>query len=150
MTTSGIDYYTVKCNSFLVTSKANNSGLAVLEACPPKQPLEQRPLITSHEARNLVLIFKVLSNDSRLRLLHALVRSGELCVTELAEEVGMKPQAVSNQLQRLTDRGIVETRRDGNKIYYRIVDPCVISLLDQGMCLTEDAHQRRNGGRRRP
>jgi len=96
-----------------------------------------------------VLIFKVLSNDSRLRLLHALVRSGELCVTELAEGVGMKPQAVSNQLQRLTDRGIVETRRDGNKIYYRIVDPCVISLLDQGMCLTEDARQRRNSGRRR-
>jgi ArsR family transcriptional regulator, lead/cadmium/zinc/bismuth-responsive transcriptional repressor len=50
----------------------------------------------------------------------------------------MKPQAVSNQLQRLSDRGIVETRRDGNNVLYRIVDPCVIELIDRGLCLLED------------
>jgi ArsR family transcriptional regulator, lead/cadmium/zinc/bismuth-responsive transcriptional repressor len=50
----------------------------------------------------------------------------------------MKPQAVSNQLQRLLDRGIVQTRRDGNNVLYRIVDPCVIDLIDRGLCLLED------------
>ncbi len=39
----------------------------------------------------------------------------------------MRPQAVSNQLQRLLDRGILGSRREGNSIIYRIVDPCVIS-----------------------
>ena len=87
-------------------------------------------------------LFKVLSNDTRLRLLHALVRADELCVNDLAESVGMKPQAVSNQLQRLADRGIVNTRRNGNQIYYRIVDPCVTVLLDRGLCLMEDARER--------
>jgi DNA-binding transcriptional ArsR family regulator len=89
-------------------------------------------------------VFKVLANDTRLRLLHALVRADEMCVTDLAQAVGMSPQAVSNQLQRLVDRGILGFRRNGNQIYYRIVDPCVTSLLDQGLCLTEDARERKS------
>jgi DNA-binding transcriptional ArsR family regulator len=92
-------------------------------------------------------VFKVLANDTRLRLLHALVRSGELCVTELAAAVAMKPQAVSNQLQRLVDRGILGSRRRGTSILYRIVDPCITSLLDLGLCLTEDAETRREMSR---
>lgn len=54
----------------------------------------------------------------------------------------MKPQAVSNQLQRLADRGIVEARRDGVQMRYSILDPCVPALLHQGWCLAEDAQVR--------
>jgi len=105
-------------------------------------------LLSEEEARGLESTFKMLANDTRLRLLHALVRGHELCVSELADELGMKPQAVSNQLQRLTDRGIVEPRRNGLQVYYRIVDPCVLSLLDRGWCLAEDARARGRGGSR--
>lgn len=55
----------------------------------------------------------------------------------------MKTQAVSNQLQRLAGRGILASRREGNSIHYRIIDPCVLDLLDRGLCLTEDASTRR-------
>lgn len=79
----------------------------------------------------------MLASDTRLRLLHALARAGELCVTDLAGAVGMRPQAVSNQLQRLADRGMLATRRDGNRVWYRITDPCVPQLLDLAWCLTE-------------
>ena len=112
-------------------------------ACAPKPGLRDRPLIRSDQASGLMALFKVLANDTRLRLLHALVRAEELCVMELADAVGMTPQAVSNQLQRLVDRGILGARRNGNNVYYRIVDPCVTSLLDYGLCLTEDARARR-------
>lgn len=88
------------------------------------------------------MLFKVLASDTRLRLLHALVRSGELCLTDLAEQVGMSPQAVSNQLQQLVAKGILGGTRNGNNVHYRIVDPCVVNLLDQGLCLTEDARGR--------
>ncbi len=110
--------------------------------CSPKPALEERPLLAPEQARALMGVFKVLANDTRLRLIHALVRKEELCVTDLASAVGMTPQAVSNQLQRLVDQGILGSRRNGNQIYYRIVDPCVTSLLDQGLCLTEDAKGR--------
>ena len=109
--------------------------------CPAKPELAGRQLLSGPQAGALEVTFKTLANATRLRLLHALVRAGELCVSDLAKAVKMKPQAVSNQLQRLADRGIVDPRRDGVQIYYRIVDPCVVSLLDRGWCLTEDARQ---------
>jgi DNA-binding transcriptional ArsR family regulator len=110
--------------------------------CPPKPALKERPLLSPIQAGGLASVFKVLANDTRLRLLHALVRADEVCVTDLAASVGMKAQAVSNQLQRLSDLGILAARRDGNNIFYRLVDPCVMTLLDQGLCLIEDANER--------
>ena len=61
----------------------------------------------------------------------------------MADLLAMKPQAISNQLARLADRGIVGSRRNGNNIYYRIVDPCVIEILDHGLCLNEESKARR-------
>src|SRR6478672_13653931 len=110
---------------------------------PPS--LKARPPMTPIQAGGLAAVFKVLANDTRLRLLHAVVRADELCVTDLAAAVGMKPQAVSNQLQRLSDLGIVDSRRDGNSIHYRLVDLCVRSLLDQGLCLMEEVSGRDQG-----
>lgn len=110
--------------------------------CPPKVAAQKRPLIPSDAARQLEGTFKMLANATRLRLLHALVRNPEMCVTDLAQAIGMKPQAVSNQLQRLVDRGILGSRRNGNNVHYRIVDPCVTRLLDLGLCLSEDARAR--------
>jgi len=110
--------------------------------CRPKATLEERPLLCGEILANLESTFKMLANGTRLRLLHALVREGELCVGGLGSELDMTPQAVSNQLQRLADKGIVETRRQGLQIYYRIVDPCVVALLERGWCLTEEAQAR--------
>jgi DNA-binding transcriptional ArsR family regulator len=115
------------------------------DACRAKPSLKDRPLLTPIQAGGLAAVFKVLANDTRLRLLHALVRADELCVTDLAASLGMKPQAVSNQLQRLSDLGILASRRDGNSIYYRLVDLCVRSLLDQGLCLVEEVSDRSRG-----
>lgn len=118
------------------------------EGCCSKPSLKERPLLSPIQAGGLAAVFKVLANDSRLRLLHALVRADELCVTDIAASVGMKPQAVSNQLQRLSDLGILASRREGNSIHYRVVDLCVRSLLDQGLCLMEEVSDRsRNNGR---
>lgn len=100
-----------------------------------------RPLIDRRRAAALSRLLKVFANDTRLRLLHALERGGELCVTDLASAVEMAPQAVSNQLQRLADRGIVSARRDGTRLYYRIADPCVAGILDLGFCLLEETRE---------
>lgn len=110
--------------------------------CRPKPSLERRPLLNGKVLVDLESTFKVLANGTRLRLIHALVRDGELCVGELGSKLDMTSQAVSNQLQRLADRGIVEARRSGLQIYYRVVDPCVVTLLERGWCLTEEAQTR--------
>ena len=109
------------------------------ERCSSYQPIEERPLMSLGEATRLADTFKVLSGETRLMLLHALAREGELAVGRMVELLGMKPQAVSNQLHKLLDLGIVNCRRDGNQMIYRIVDWCVIVLLDRGMCLNESS-----------
>ncbi len=98
--------------------------------------------MSPEQALELTALFKVLANDTRLRLLHALVRRGEMGVMELADVLAMKPQAVSNQLQLLVARGVLGSKRNGINIYYRIVDHCVISLLDHGLCLSEDVKEK--------
>ena len=110
--------------------------------CCNQPLLKERPLMSPIQAGGLAAVFKVLANDTRLRLLHTLVRANELCVTDLAAKLGMKAQAVSNQLQRLSDLGILASRRDGNNIHYRLVDRCVQGLLEQGWCLMEEAGDR--------
>lgn len=110
-----------------------------------KPKITERPLIDLRQGGNLESTFKVLASSTRLRILHVLVREPELCVGDIAAALRMKPQAVSNQLQRLVDKGILATRRNSTQIHYRIVDPCVVSLLDRGICLTEDLPV---GGRR--
>ncbi len=114
-----------------------------MKCCPPKPKLEERQLISSAQATELEGLFKIMGNTTRLRMLHALARAGDMTVTELSESVHMKPQAVSNQLQRLVDRRILTSKRNGNNVHYRIVDPCVMNLLDQGLCLLEDAKERK-------
>jgi DNA-binding transcriptional ArsR family regulator len=112
------------------------------KTCSPKPKLTTRPLISMRQAQVLESTFKLLANTTRLRMVHALVRAGDLCVGELADTLAMKPQAVSNQLQRLADHGIVEARREGVQIRYSILDPCVLDLLHKGWCLAEDAQAR--------
>lgn len=107
------------------------------------QSLSSHELISTELAKELMILFKVLTNETRLRLIHALIIGEEICVGDLAKTVGMKPQAVSNQLQRLVDRDIVASRRNGNQIHYRIQDPCVITLLELGLCLLEESKKKR-------
>ena len=106
---------------------------------PAAAALKDRPLLSPMQAGQLMGLFKALANDTRLRLLLQITRVGECGVTALAGTVGMSPQAVSNQLQRLSDWGILASRREGNNIYYRVVDACIPALLDLGLCLMEES-----------
>lgn len=98
------------------------------------------------EAESLERLFGVLASNTRLRLLHALMIQGDPCMGDLADSVGMKPAAVSNQLRRLVDLGILATRRHGNHIHYRIVDSCITRLLYHGLCLNEEARKQLEAG----
>ncbi|MGC8627698.1 MAG: ArsR/SmtB family transcription factor [Acidimicrobiales bacterium] len=110
----------------------------ITAACDANRPrLAERPLVPPRLAARTARLFKVLANDTRLRLLHELVRTKESNVTELSAAAGLPPQAVSNQLQRLVDQGVVASRREGNFVYYHLADPCTAALLDLGLCMAE-------------
>lgn len=73
--------------------------------------------------------FKALAHPARIKILE-LLREGELSVNELQARLEMEPSAVSQQLAILRGKHIVEARKNGTSVYYRVHDPQVFELLD--------------------
>jgi ArsR family transcriptional regulator len=65
-------------------------------------------------------LFKALGDETRLRIV-ALLSHGELCVCHVQEALGLSQPNVSRQLAILRSAGIVEDRREGNWVYYRLL-----------------------------
>ena len=74
--------------------------------------------------------FRALGDPTRVKLVDRL-RDGERCVNDLAVEVGAGQQNVSKHLSVLADAGILGRRKDGNHVYYRIVDQDVLGLCER-------------------
>jgi ArsR family transcriptional regulator len=70
--------------------------------------------------RDLAQLFKILADETRLRILEMLGRRKELCVRDLWERLGQSQPAVSHHLGLLRMAGLVDTRHEGKHIYYRI------------------------------
>jgi DNA-binding transcriptional ArsR family regulator len=73
-------------------------------------------------------LFKALAHPARIRILE-LLRESEKSVTELQLALGMEGSTVSQQLAILRLRNLVETRKSGTSIFYRLRDPQVNDLL---------------------
>jgi ArsR family transcriptional regulator, arsenate/arsenite/antimonite-responsive transcriptional repressor len=69
--------------------------------------------------REFMNITKALVDENRIRALLAL-RKGELCVCQITELFGLAPSTVSKHLSILFQAGLVESRKDGRWIYYKL------------------------------
>ena len=88
--------------------------------------------IPERELDRLVLIYKALSDPTRLKMVMALKR-GEMCVCDLAALLGLSESAVSHQIRRLKDLALVKNRREGQILYYSLDDHHVGELIQVGL-----------------
>lgn len=88
-----------------------------------------KPLVPVEKFRPHAAVFKALGHPARLLMVDAL-RNGELCVCDLQDMVGSDMSTVSRHLSVLRTAGVVESRREGTNIYYRLSLPCVPGMLD--------------------
>ena len=88
--------------------------------------------ISEREIERLSLIYKVLGDPNRLKIVMAL-RSVEMCVCDLAAFTGLSESAVSHQLRRMKDLTLVKKRRAGQILYYSLDDEYVARILDLGL-----------------
>jgi len=86
------------------------------------------PRLLRKGARHAVAALKVLANEDRLLLLCQLSQ-GELCVSDLEERLDIHQPTLSQQLGVLRNEGVVDTRRDGKRIFYRIADTQLLQVL---------------------
>lgn len=71
---------------------------------------------------------RALAHQDRLLLLCQMTH-GEKSVSELEELLGLRQPSLSQQLGVLRNEGLVNTRRDGKRIFYSVADPKVLQLL---------------------
>jgi ArsR family transcriptional regulator, arsenate/arsenite/antimonite-responsive transcriptional repressor len=69
--------------------------------------------------REFMNITKALADDNRVRALLAL-RQGELCVCQITELFGLAPSTISKHLSILSQARLVDSRKDGRWIYYKL------------------------------
>lgn len=72
---------------------------------------------------------KILGHPIRLQIVDML-RAGECCVCHIEAALGRRQAYISQHLMALRDADLVEWRKDGLKVYYRLVDADVLRLLD--------------------
>ena len=72
--------------------------------------------------------FKILGDSTRLKILLSLY-SGELCVCDICEVVGMNMSAVSHQLRILKDASLVKSRKEGRTVFYSFCDDHVSTII---------------------
>jgi len=82
--------------------------------------------IRAYELRAEVL--KAMAHPTRLIIVDAL-GDGEKCVCELQELVGSAMPTVSRHLSQMKSAGVVAARREGNKIFYRLLVPCITEVF---------------------
>ena len=85
-----------------------------IDACKDKLKTAQKPFT------GLSNILALAGNEVRLKIIYLLEEEGHLCPCDLSDILGMTIPAVSQHLRKLKDGGIVQTRKEGQTIYYSL------------------------------
>lgn len=95
----------------------------------PALPPEFDDALAAEKSQLAAEIFRMLADATRVRLLWLLGTHEELAVSELAAAVGKPGPAVSQHLAKLRLAQLVQTRRDGTQIFYRLSNEHVAGLI---------------------
>ncbi len=82
--------------------------------------VETLPPISEQSIRDLAQVFKLLSDETRMRILVYLAQNQELHVTDLCSRLGQSQPAVSHHLALLRVSGLIESRREGKHNFYSV------------------------------
>jgi DNA-binding transcriptional ArsR family regulator len=114
------------CHAQLVTFGA---GSKVVNTLHYIQSFEYKGNIMVARYTDATVRFKALAHPVRLQILDML-RSGEVCVCHMEAALGKRQAYISQQLMVLRDAGLVEARKDGLSVFYRLIDDVVFDLLE--------------------
>ena len=87
-------------------------------------------LITNEEdIFNASHALKAMAHPLRLKILCILGGVGEVSVQDIVEQVGTSQSNISQHLSILREKGILASRKDANKVFYRVADPKILQLI---------------------
>ncbi|MFO0723035.1 MAG: metalloregulator ArsR/SmtB family transcription factor [Myxococcota bacterium] len=93
----------------------------------------------------VLALFRAFSHADRLTVLLALSEHESLCVSELTELCGATQSAMSHQLRRLREAGLVRARRRGKQIFYALDDQHVAAILEDALSHAREKRPSKSG-----
>ncbi len=99
-------------------------------------------LLSSDASHVTASWFDTLADPTRVRTLHALALTSELCVCDLALLLDVSVSAVSHQLRLLRERGVVSRRKAGRIAFYALADEHVRHVLADALAHTAESTSR--------
>ena len=106
--------------------------------------LTSMPPVSDQSVRDLAQVFKLMSDETRLRILLYLAQAGELHVTDLCNRLGQSQPAVSHHLALLRFSGLIESRREGKHNFYSVRKEHFGEMLTDLFSATGDIPKRIN------
>lgn len=88
--------------------------------------------MNQQEFEDLAGLFKIFGTPTRLQIMY-LLYEGEKCVYDIADALNMSQSAISHQLSILKQNRLVKNRREGQTIYYSLLDSHVVTIIEQGL-----------------
>lgn len=79
-------------------------------------------------AEHVAEVLKAVAHPVRLRIVE-LLEANEMCVGDIVAAIGGKQAITSQQLNMMRDKGVLNCRRNGTKVYYRIENQNIVRLL---------------------
>ncbi|SFH61937.1 ArsR family transcriptional regulator [Planctomicrobium piriforme] len=104
----------------MITQFAEPTLARNVERSMPSELEPRVPELSQKLEKDLVQVFKLLADETRLKILFFLGREKELHVSALCERLGQSQPAVSHHLALLRVAGLIEPRRDGKHNFYSI------------------------------
>lgn len=96
---------------------------------PRTESITAAPELEPKEITDIVKIFKALADKSRLQIINNLAEDQSLCVSDIADRLGMSVSNVSHHLGKLEDLGFVSYDKQGKEVYYYLDDECIRDIL---------------------
>lgn len=93
--------------------------MSILEVRVDKQKLERA-----------AYILKCVAHPVRISIIDLLEQRERLTVTELQQVLGIEQSLLSHHLTNMRDKGIVDTQREGKRMYYFLTDVTITSIID--------------------
>ncbi|MDO4976151.1 MAG: metalloregulator ArsR/SmtB family transcription factor [Eubacteriales bacterium] len=99
---------------------------------PEKIAMVQQGMPVIEDIQKVVTFYKVLSDETRLKILYAL-KEQELCAGDIAVLLDMTKSAVSHQLAVMRKMHQIKSRREGKNVFYSLDDEHIVDILEEAM-----------------
>lgn len=94
--------------------------------------MNQGKLLLPEIEKKVSNLFKTISDPTRIKIIY-LLKSTELSVSQIVEELNMHQSAISHQLRILRDVNLVTYEKRGKEVYYKLSDDHVYMIINQAV-----------------